>query len=61
MSKIFFEGVLALKRASLVLTFRTVYSARLQEKVTLVITKYLIDVKFASGIKNIYVVFNLIH
>ncbi len=31
MYKISFEGVLALKRASVVSTFRTVYSARLQE------------------------------
>ena len=31
MSKISFEGVVALKRAGLVSTFRTVYSARLQE------------------------------
>ena len=31
-SKISFEGVVALKRAGLVSTFRTVYSARLQEK-----------------------------
>ena len=33
MGKISFEGVVALKRAGLVLTFRTVYSARLQEKI----------------------------
>ena len=33
MSKISLEGVLALKRAGLVSTFRTVYSARLQEKI----------------------------
>ena len=32
MCKISFEGMLALKRAGLVLPFRTVYSARLQEK-----------------------------
>ena len=31
MTKTSFEGVVALKRAGLVSTFRTVYSARLQE------------------------------
>ena len=33
MGKISFEGVVALKRAGLVSTFQTVYSARLQENV----------------------------
>ena len=37
MSKISFEGVVALKRAGLVSTFRTVYSARLQENAGLLV------------------------
>ena len=37
MCKISFEGGLALKRACLVLTFRTVYSARLQENAGLLV------------------------